>query len=243
MTDREQKLRKAQNGKLVAAGVPIYASNFFPEFAQSYWQSINSLKFAATIDVNGDSLITRARNNIAHDFLQTDCTHLMFMDSDLEFLPKDLDRLYEHDLPIVCGMYPKKELKLRWVMSAGKVFERIDDNLVRVQEAGTGFMLIKREVFEAMIEANPEDQYWCEANEDLRHDFFKVGTYREDPEQEHSRYLSEDWYFCAEARKLGYHTYVDTRVMLNHIGNFKYPATKDELEDALSVFKMEESAN
>ena len=63
-----------------------------------------------------ESLITRARNYCCDEFLRSDCTHLMFIDSDISFNPNDIitmlammdteDPDCEYD--ILCGPYPKK---------------------------------------------------------------------------------------------------------------------------------------
>ena len=70
------------------------------------------------IDVNyhflfNESLITRARNYIADEFLRSNHTHLMFIDSDIGFAAKDVLSLAalqsdESDYDIICGPYPKK---------------------------------------------------------------------------------------------------------------------------------------
>jgi hypothetical protein len=60
-----------------------------------------------------ESLITRARNSLAYDFLATDCTHLMFIDADIGFNPQDILRMINANKDIICGIYPKKEID--WV--------------------------------------------------------------------------------------------------------------------------------
>ena len=60
-----------------------------------------------------ESLITRARNYLVDEFLRSDCTHLMFIDSDIGFDPNDVIALSViaaegTDKHIVCGPYPKK---------------------------------------------------------------------------------------------------------------------------------------
>ena len=63
-----------------------------------------------------ESLITRARNYCADEFLrQTEYTHLMFIDSDIGFNPNDVLSLAaladpEGDKDIICGPYPKKTI-------------------------------------------------------------------------------------------------------------------------------------
>ena len=57
-----------------------------------------------------ESLITRARNALSHGFLNSDATHLMFIDSDIRFNPNDIVKMIEADKGIICGLYPKKEI-------------------------------------------------------------------------------------------------------------------------------------
>ena len=63
-----------------------------------------------------ESLITRARNYCVDEFMRSDCTHLMFIDSDIGFDPNDVLTLAalqsenpdDDDYDIICGPYPKK---------------------------------------------------------------------------------------------------------------------------------------
>lgn len=63
-----------------------------------------------------ESLITRARNYCVDEFLRSDCTHLMFIDSDIGFDPQDVLTLAalmdpeEGKYEIMCGPYPKKTI-------------------------------------------------------------------------------------------------------------------------------------
>jgi len=65
-----------------------------------------------------ESLITRARNYCADEFMRGDYTHMMFIDSDIGFDPNDvltLAALMDNDDPnndkdIMCGPYPKKTI-------------------------------------------------------------------------------------------------------------------------------------
>jgi hypothetical protein len=63
-----------------------------------------------------ESLITRARNYCVDEFMRSDCTHLMFIDSDIGFDPNDVLTLAalqsenpdDDEYDIICGPYPKK---------------------------------------------------------------------------------------------------------------------------------------
>ena len=170
-----------------------------------------------------DSLVSRARNNIAHIFLKGSCDSLLFIDSDIIFTPEHIRRAIDHNKPIVCGAYALKNPGAPSWVACGLIDEPPDANgLQKMRHCGTGFMLIQREVFQKMIPTFPEIMYLDkERDESLtpdveHHDFFSVGVVDR-------HLLSEDWYFCNRARKLGYDIFLDTKIILGHIGLVQYP--------------------
>jgi hypothetical protein len=136
-----------------------------------------------------ESLITRARNYLVDEFLRSDCTHLMFIDSDIGFDPNDVIALSViaesgSDKHIVCGPYPKKCIaweKIKRAVDKGYadkdpntlekyvgdyVFNPKEgtgtialDEPVEVLEGGTGFMMIQREALEKFRDAYPQYMY------------------------------------------------------------------------------------
>lgn len=136
-----------------------------------------------------ESLVQRARNYLVDEFLRTDCTHLLFIDSDIGFDPSDVIALLAiaepgSDKDVVCGPYPKKCISWEKVKRAvDKGFgDRDPENLanyigdyvfnpaegideiplsepVEVLESGTGFMMIQRNVFERFAAAYPHLSY------------------------------------------------------------------------------------
>ena len=91
-------------------------------YAQSLIQLNNLIKNSGNDCIMSfmfnESLITRARNALAHNFLKTDCTHLMFIDADIRFNPADIPPMIEADKEIICGIYPKKEINWHTVKAA-----------------------------------------------------------------------------------------------------------------------------
>jgi hypothetical protein len=91
-------------------------------------------------------------------------------------------------------------------------------NLVRVNHLATGFLSIKREVFEKMIEAYPSSKYTddvhflTEEENKFAYSFFDCGV-------EDGHYLSEDWIFCSKWNKMGGSVWLDVSISLIHIGN------------------------
>ena len=60
-----------------------------------------------------ESLVTRARNALTYDFLNSPATHLMWIDADIGFNPMDIVSMVQANKDIICGLYPKKEIHLR----------------------------------------------------------------------------------------------------------------------------------
>jgi len=188
--------------------------------------------------VINDSLVTRARNYLTYQFLQSAATHLMWIDADIGFDPVDIVKMVRADKDIICGIYPKKEIHWREVARAAKqgvpperlpeherslVLNLIDespdrvgaDGLVEIANAGTGFMLIKRAVFEALADDAPSYVDGSTPGIELK-EFYAVSI---DPDSGNSL-LSEDYHFCKLARDRGFKIYAAPWVRLNHTGTY-----------------------
>ena len=80
-----------------------------------------------------ESLVQRARNYIADEFLRSDCSHLLFIDADIAFNPKDALALLgihlqnPEEYPIVTGPYPKKTIAWEKVAKAAQMGKSDDD--------------------------------------------------------------------------------------------------------------------
>ena len=72
-----------------------------------------------------ESLIPRARNAAVAHFLNSDYSHLFFIDSDIEFDPESVIKLLRHNKKVISGVYPKKYQVLERVVS-GDVVVRWD---------------------------------------------------------------------------------------------------------------------
>jgi hypothetical protein len=195
----------------------------------------------------GDSLVTRARNHLVALFLsQPQWTHLMWIDADIGFSPEALYRLLLSDHDIAAGIYPLKredwpvegvpagtteqdfrQLYTRYTANSGQASDphvglEVDtDGFMAVREAPTGFMLIKRHVFERMREAYPDLAYNPDmiGSIDPSH-YFRFFDVSVDPES--LRYLSEDYTFCRRWESLGGRIFVDANSNLAHQGGKIY---------------------
>ncbi len=136
-----------------------------------------------------ESLVQRARNYLADEFMRSNYDYMMFIDSDIHFEAQDIlvmmhFAINNDDMDIICGPYPKKAIsweKIKLAVDKGYadknpnqleefvgdyVFNPTDgvtqfriDEPVQVKEGGTGFMLIKRNTFEKFDEVYPQQRY------------------------------------------------------------------------------------
>lgn len=211
--------------------LPVYG-DLNPLFVQSLLALINDPPCELMLRLHpGDSLVSRARNTVTADFLATDATDLLFIDTDLVFSREQVSRIAGHPVDVVGGFYPKKQQgPVAWVCNAclEPTLPR-EDGLQEVRYMGTGFLRVNRSVFERMKQTfGAEIEYKPDHRPGLEHDFWSVGTYQY--QDGSRRYLSEDWYFCQRWLDLGGTVWGDTRIVLKHVGQAVYPLATQEQE-------------
>lgn len=240
-----------RNAKLFI-GTPMYAGLCNGAYAMGMIQSVqifanNGVAMYFSFMQN-ESLITRGRNSLAHDFLTTDATHLMFIDADIGFNPYDILGMIDADRDIICGIYPKKEINWMQVsesVKAGvppqelhmhtgafvvnlaegvKCATGAENEPIEIANGGTGFMLIKREVFEKLADKVPE----------YNNDMFTVTDGQREPKiikeffatsidkDSGNRLLSEDYHFCKIARAEGFKVWAAPWANLTHCGTYNF---------------------
>jgi hypothetical protein len=99
---------------------------------------------------------------------------------------------------------------------------QIEDNLVKLKDAGTGFMCIKREVIQQMFDAHPEFKYANDINVDMKFEPYMYALFDTMIDPESRRYLSEDYMFCRTWQNMGGTVYLDPRTALNHVGHYTF---------------------
>lgn len=231
----------------VMIATPMYGGMCTGAYVHGLLQTIGAMQARGDrvywANSTNESLITRARNELVRLFLEGDFTHLMFIDADIAFDGSALPALLDADDDIVCGIYPKKEIDWKAVeraaaagrstlkdyagsfvfnMVEGAYSETNERGLLEVRHAGTGFMLIKRSVFEALIPHVPTYRVSTNRGEDgeytkpLTYEFFATSI-------DHTgALLSEDYHFCELWRKHGGRVYVQPFIRLEHIGTYTY---------------------
>lgn len=141
--------------------------------------------------------IVANRTSLVKDAIEVGATHLLFVDSDMQFPADALQRLLAHNKDIVGVDYNKRQFPLV------PVFEQPEkqDTLYKTKAIGTGLMLIKLSIFEKM-----KDQAW-----------FNFGR-----NAEGETTLGEDVWFCMTAQDAGFEVWVDPTITVKHLGEFGY---------------------
>ena len=230
---------------------PMYGGMCAGYYMQSIIQLLTTCQ-ANNIDAHfsfmfNESLITRARNSLTQTFLKTECTHLMFIDSDIRFRAEDVIGMIYADKDVLCGIYPKKEINwysVKNAMDRGVPFDQLKNHTgsfvvnlvdyagevtvpinqpVEIFNGGTGFMLIKREVFDKMGEVVPS---YSNAVVDLSGQLSQAEQIKEffttSIEPGTNRLLSEDYHFCRTWREMGGKIYAAPWCQLAHIGTYAF---------------------
>jgi hypothetical protein len=185
--------------------------------------------------MTNESLISRARNTLSAKFLTTPgSTHLMFIDADIGWEPWHLLALINRDVDVIGGLYPMKSLPVKWCVNGIPGVVEGDDGLVEVSKTGTGFLLIKRHVFEKLNEHPAVRPFTNDIGLPKELDPH-MKTYFDTAVRE-GRYYSEDWTFCENWRDLGGKVYVDKRILLKHVGTYTFDfGTHEQLYKDLSA--------
>ena len=133
------------------------------------------------------------REVIAETALQLNCSHLLFIDSDMTFEKDALKRLLERNKDIIGVNYNMRKFPL-----TSTVQGEIKGDLFRCNGVATGFMLIKTEIFKK-----------------LKKPWFYVGMRHGDIE-------GHDYRFCRLAREAGYEVWCDNEIKIGHIGDYTF---------------------
>ena len=194
--------------------------------------------------------VMRARNVMASTFLtRKDCTHLAFVDSDMSFSPGLFQRMLAYDKPLIAVAAPKRTFNTKKInRTIGELIKNEnaidvrraiglsdsfnvaldvpvkdlepDKGFVEVKALGTGLMLIRREVFERMLEtgeakATTLKGYGCEV-----YGFFNCIMVEDSGD-----YISEDLSFCMRWRNCGGTVYALVDEKIGHEGSLVVEAS------------------
>jgi hypothetical protein len=171
--------------------------------------------------LHGFSQIDVARNRLASEALADGFEELMWIDSDIAFEPASVLRLRAHDLPVVCGLYPKKvekEWSCQFLPGQAAITMGEGGGLLEILYAAAGFLLVRRSVF---LTVQQQQQlpacHWRSGSPTIP--FFLPMVVQSGGVPS---YLGEDFAFCERVRRSGVRIFADTSIRLQHIGMYGY---------------------
>jgi predicted O-methyltransferase YrrM len=103
--------------------------------------------------LEGNCHVDDARNSVVHEFIQSDCTDLVFLDADVSWQPRHLVELCQYDCDMVGGVYPYRREGEGDSMPVRMLPDHLEpdaNGLLEVDGLPTGFLRINRKVFEQM---------------------------------------------------------------------------------------------
>ena len=194
------------------------------------------------------SLVTQGRNLCVAGFLESNCTHMLFVDSDIYFKPESILAMLKKDKEVLSIPYPLKTMM--WDKALCRIKEgdiktinnlkaslntypmkvgdsndiTIDDGVIEVTHSPTGCMMIKRSVFDKMIKAYPEKNIVQKTviNGEYvdRPNLWNFFDTLHDPVEK--TYLGEDFAFCQRWKEIGgkCYAYIDDPIV--HVGEHQY---------------------
>lgn len=214
-------------GRRLFIAIPAYDFKVTLKLAASLAQvAMAAPQHGVTLQIGsccGCSVVSRARNLLVKDFLETDCTDLLFIDSDINFDPNDVLRLMawtaDTKKGIVAGVPRIRAVDPTYIANLD-----YDENhqlsmngmgLVRAQRVATAFMMIRRDLIERMVEEHPDWSYYDQRSKRTLTALF---DFKVTPEG----YIGEDFLFCDRARELGFEVWIDPTIKLGHMGVQEY---------------------
>lgn len=204
----------------ITIGTP-HRRDFTPEYVLSLVETLKDDRFSISLAVREGSVLHQSRNMIAQSVVGD---YLLFIDTDMCWVPDDVKRLVDADKDIVGGFCysksfpPAADLVLNIDDSGSVPVSEIPGEPFQVVSCGTGFMLIKRAVLETFFEQGifPFDPI---PTGDLYKDSATIGY--------PSGVLYEDMSFCVKAKKLGFEVWGVPSARIGHIGSVVFMETAD----------------
>lgn len=214
-------------GQKVLLATPAY-ENPDAAYTFSVQQSREALSAAgiqsAYLLLSGNCHVDDGRNSIVAEFLQTDCTDLVFLDADVSWSPDALVKLCRFNCDFVGGVYPFRRegngnMPVRLIAGT-----RAAGGLLEVDGLPAGFMRMRRTVLERLSAV---------ADHHDKRDGGRVPILFERTLDGAERF-SGDLAFCRKWRALGESIFAAVDLRLGHTGKVIH-------HDSLAAFLRRES--
>lgn len=213
----------------VVFATPCLSGTLSLEFFHSYLDTSALLTREgiphACIQVTGDAYLAKARNRLVYKFL-TDfpqATDLFFLDDDVGWPADAVLRLLNAKPDIVAGIYPHKQDARTFpaeLLADKDTHQFIEqDGLLKASLVPTGFLRIRRAVFEHLAKLSPTyEETLADGVVCTVHDIFRTGL-------SEGKWWGEDTDFCRRWLRLDGEIWVDPNIAFTHTGRKQWAGT------------------
>lgn len=224
--------------KKVYIATPCYGGEVHATYARSLAETyveLTSNDFAVMTRINtANTRLDFSRNNLISEFMQSEADYMLCIDSDLGWGAKAVMLLLSHDVDFVCGIYPKRKeavFEYRPLWNENGKMQKNELGLLKMECIPAGFMLLKREAIQKMIDHFPELFYEPEMEGLLTgHKFFSA-------ELIDKKQWGEDYMFCKRAIEAGIEIWADPRIEFDHAGNIGAMVNLPDFESMIEPIK------
>jgi hypothetical protein len=231
----------------IMIATPMYGGVCHGSFMKSVMMAFDLLRVNGHIvdfvDVSNESLINRARNTLTEIFLRGNFDYLLFIDADQGFEPDGVLRMINENLDVIAAPVPMKGINWSSVKALAKagvenvqdytaiwnfngltdeakeIISKTREQIIEVNNAGTGMILIKRDVFEQMKPyvksyRNNQPSVGSIQINDGMYNFWDLSV------DDSGQLLSEDYHFCKIWKSLGGKIHLAPYVRVTHAGTY-----------------------
>ena len=143
----------------VFVAIPSYDAKVTSSCAQSLFKAAyHCAKYGIEIEphfIRGGIFIDHVRSLIVRRFLETDCTHLFFIDADIGFESDALTGLVMSGHPVSAGIYLKRTDEKKRFNAKVHEPQEVINGWLRMDRVATGFLCIERRVLDEMSKRAP----------------------------------------------------------------------------------------
>lgn len=212
------RLGAPASGQKVMLATPTY-DKLGPAYTEALFHSAAALSragIAAELCIlAGDCHVDDARNFLVRNFLESDCTDLVFLDADIAWPEKHLVELCQFDRDVVAGLYPLKSRNEAFPVRLLPGVQQTEANgLLEVESVPTGFLKINRGVLEKLAAVAPK----YNRPDDPRG---PVPLIFERTLEDQTRW-GGDYTFCRKWRAMGGKIYIAPEMVLDHYGEMLF---------------------
>lgn len=220
-------------GPLLTIATPVKES-YAPDFLAAYDRTARALASAGVRwtheQLIGMTFLDQARNILAARFLASRAKYLLFVDADMAWDPNAVLRLISMDVPLVAVAGRRKLTETKYCIRMPQdengdwLFKYSEDmRVLQVDGVGTGFMLIRRDVFLELMKTKAKlckVQHTNATANAFYYDFFQI---RREPRGDGEVGIQgEDYSFCQDVQAMGVPVLVKADEWLVHVGDHRY---------------------